>query len=115
MNQHGNVCRHPGNLLRTPDGKLCILDFGLMTEVGNCILSPLLNTSLNSQAEHYRQDLQHKSSWTIHLVSTALQSQLICAFFCVPSDGISPSDIEDVKQCRCRLNAGLHLWNTLHI
>lgn len=24
---------HPGNLLRTADGKLCILDFGLMTEV----------------------------------------------------------------------------------
>eukprot|EP00850_Spirogloea_muscicola_P000970 SM000003S11215 [mRNA] locus=s3:1611199:1615417:+ [translate_table: standard] len=24
---------HPGNLLRTPEGKLCVLDFGLMTEV----------------------------------------------------------------------------------
>mmetsp|Transcript_58445 Transcript_58445/g.186321 ORF Transcript_58445/g.186321 Transcript_58445/m.186321 type:complete len:551 (+) Transcript_58445:644-2296(+) len=24
---------HPGNLLRTPDGKICVLDFGLMTEV----------------------------------------------------------------------------------
>ena len=24
---------HPGNLLRTPEGKICILDFGLMTQV----------------------------------------------------------------------------------
>ena len=24
---------HPGNLLRTPDGLLCVLDFGLMTTV----------------------------------------------------------------------------------
>jgi aarF domain-containing kinase len=23
----------PGNLIRTPDGKICVLDFGLMTEV----------------------------------------------------------------------------------
>lgn len=24
---------HPGNLIRTPEGKLCLLDFGLMTEI----------------------------------------------------------------------------------
>lgn len=24
---------HPGNLIRTNDGKICVLDFGLMTEV----------------------------------------------------------------------------------
>lgn len=24
---------HPGNLIRTPEGKICIIDFGLMTEI----------------------------------------------------------------------------------
>lgn len=24
---------HPGNLIRTPNGKICILDYGLMTEI----------------------------------------------------------------------------------
>jgi aarF domain-containing kinase len=28
---------HPGNMLRTTDGKLCILDFGLMTEIDDSV------------------------------------------------------------------------------
>ena len=33
---HLHADPHPGNLIRTPDGKICILDFGLMTEVCAC-------------------------------------------------------------------------------
>lgn len=32
---------HPGNLLRTPDGKIAVLDYGLMTEVGRCLIASM--------------------------------------------------------------------------
>ena len=44
---------HPGNLIRTPEGQICILDFGLMTEVTTpscqcklafCIITPSAST-----------------------------------------------------------------------
>ncbi|KAJ9519495.1 hypothetical protein QJQ45_000680 [Haematococcus lacustris] len=37
---------HPGNLLRTPEGRIAILDFGLMTEV-NIAPMPQLNTEVS--------------------------------------------------------------------
>ena len=33
---------HPGNLLRTPDGKLCILDWGMVTQIDPFIQSTLI-------------------------------------------------------------------------
>ena len=38
---------HPGNLLRTPDGRICILDFGMMTSI-----SPARSISLVEYIAH---------------------------------------------------------------
>ena len=42
---------HPGNLLRTTDGQLCILDFGMCLEVPSDLQLSLLEFIANLQAE----------------------------------------------------------------
>ncbi|GBG66463.1 hypothetical protein CBR_g61506 [Chara braunii] len=51
---------HPGNLLRTPEGNLCVLDFGLMTEVTEdqrYTLIEYVSHLLNSDYEKVAEDL----------------------------------------------------------
>ena len=47
------VCRHPGNLLRTPDGMLCILDWGLVTSVRNDLQLTLIEHVAHLTASDY--------------------------------------------------------------
>ena len=46
---------HPGNLLRTKDGRLCILDFGMCLQVPPELQLSLLEFIANLQAENYEQ------------------------------------------------------------
>jgi len=46
---------HPGNLMRTTDGKLCILDFGMCLEVPADLQLSLLEFIANLQAENYEE------------------------------------------------------------
>ena len=46
---------HPGNLLRTPDGRLCILDWGMVQQVPPDLQLSLLEFIANLSAENYER------------------------------------------------------------
>jgi predicted unusual protein kinase regulating ubiquinone biosynthesis (AarF/ABC1/UbiB family) len=46
---------HPGNLLRTPDGRLCILDWGMVINVPNDLQLSLLEFIADLNAENYEE------------------------------------------------------------
>jgi len=46
---------HPGNLLRTPDGRLCILDWGMTINVPKDLQLSLLEFIANLNAENYEE------------------------------------------------------------
>lgn len=48
---------HPGNMMRTTDGKLAILDFGLMTEVTDAQRYDAKSSSCARRAEFFSTDL----------------------------------------------------------
>eukprot|EP01026_Neomeris_dumetosa_P041066 TRINITY_DN33986_c0_g1_i11.p1 TRINITY_DN33986_c0_g1~~TRINITY_DN33986_c0_g1_i11.p1 ORF type:complete len:932 (+),score=126.14 TRINITY_DN33986_c0_g1_i11:322-2796(+) len=52
---------HPGNLIRTPDGRICILDFGLITQVSNDMQLALVSFIAHLQLQDWDalvEDLQ---------------------------------------------------------
>ncbi|KAI5067323.1 hypothetical protein GOP47_0017851 [Adiantum capillus-veneris] len=71
---------HPGNLLRTTDGRLCVLDFGLMiqvTEEQRYALIDYISHLMNSDYEKVADDLIKLGFLPPHLVHDELATKIL--------------------------------------
>ena len=75
---------HPGNLLRTKDGKLCILDFGLVTEMTQKQRQSIFDSIIHTiQKDYYKlaQDFDKLGFFPENSPSIEVYSDSITEFF----------------------------------
>lgn len=95
---------HPGNLLRTPDGRLCVLDFGLMiqvTEDQRYALIDYISHLVNADYEKVSDDLIRLGFLPPHLLNHELATEILPQLSRVLSQlvrggGLQQMDVEQI-------------------
>ena len=97
---------HPGNLLRTPDGRLCTLDWGMVIKVPEDLQLSLLEFIANLSAENYEEvpnDLVKLSFVPADKIDELRASGLtfaISTMLKLASEGGGPKGAMQVSYCR---------------